>query len=92
MKPIIIFKEKNANGTYEFTPKELDELIEQVYNAGIIDGKAQSQPVYIPQSPIPQSPSVPQEIKPWWQQPYVWYGVGTNEAHGTPDGNIKAIN
>lgn len=39
MKPIIIIKEKNANGKFEFTEQELKDLIEQVYAAGVADEK-----------------------------------------------------
>lgn len=39
MKPIIIIKEKNANGKFEFTEQELKDLIEQAYAAGVADEK-----------------------------------------------------
>jgi len=47
MKPIIIIKEKTANGKFEFTEKELNELIEQAYNQGVADGR--------PKATLPQS-------------------------------------
>lgn len=39
MKPIIIIKEKNAKGKFEFTENELKELIEQAYAQGVADEK-----------------------------------------------------
>lgn len=44
MKPIIIIKEKNTNGKFELTEKELKGLINQAYEQGVEDAKAQSQP------------------------------------------------
>lgn len=48
MKPIIIIKEKNANGKFEFTEQELKDLIEQAYAQGVEDGKP-------PKKPLPQN-------------------------------------
>ena len=39
MKPIVIIKETNKNGKFEFTEKELRELIEQAYAEGVADEK-----------------------------------------------------
>lgn len=38
MKPIIIIKETNKNGKFEFTEQELKDLIEKVYEQGVADG------------------------------------------------------
>ena len=83
MKPIIIIKEKNEKGNYEFTEKELNDMVEQIYNNGLFDGKMQGQPIY-----IPQNPSKPQDLFPW-QQP--WYSVVTTSQSKSND-NIKAMN
>lgn len=48
MKPIIIIKEKNANGKFELTEQELKGLIEQAYAQGVEDGKP-------PKKPLPQN-------------------------------------
>lgn len=45
MKPIIIIKEKNANGKFELTEQELKGLIEQAYAQGVEDGKPQKKPL-----------------------------------------------
>ena len=47
MKPIIIIKEKNKDGKFELTEKELKELIEQAYEQGVADGR--------PKATLPQS-------------------------------------
>ena len=39
MKPIVIIKETNKNGKFEFTEKELKKLIEQAYEQGFDEGK-----------------------------------------------------
>lgn len=41
MKPIIIIKETNKDGKFELTEKELKELIEQAYEQGYADAKAE---------------------------------------------------
>ena len=83
MKPIIIVKGKNEKGNYEFTEKELNDIVEQVYNGGLIDGKAKAQPIY-----VPQRQSEPRDLYPW-QQP--WYS-GVTQCHSEPNPNIKATN
>ena len=40
MKPVIIFKEKNKTGKFEFTESELKKLINDTYEDGYNDGKA----------------------------------------------------
>lgn len=47
MKPIIIIKEKNKDGKFELTEKELKDLIEQAYEQGVADGR--------PKATLPQS-------------------------------------
>lgn len=47
MKPIVIIKETNKNGKFEFTEEELKELIEKAYNQGVEDGR--------PKATLPQS-------------------------------------
>lgn len=44
MRPIVIIKEKNKEGKFELTEKELKDLIEQAYEQGFEEGKAQYQP------------------------------------------------
>jgi len=39
MKPIVIIKETNKNGKFEFTEEELKGLIEQAYEQGVADEK-----------------------------------------------------
>lgn len=61
MKPIIIFKEKNKNGKFEFTQKELEKLLQDAYDQGAFD-YATSHPNVISATPsiVPQStPSTP---------------------------------
>ena len=41
MKPIVIIKETNKDGKFELTEKELEELIEQAYEQGYADAKAE---------------------------------------------------
>lgn len=41
MKPIIIIKEKNKDGKFELTEQELKDLIEQAYEQGYADAKAE---------------------------------------------------
>lgn len=40
MKPIIIFKEKNKTGKFEFTESELQKLLSDAYESGYAEGKA----------------------------------------------------
>lgn len=54
MKPIIIIKEKNKDGKFELTEKELKELIEKAYEQGFEEGKEQNRTVINPN---------------WWEQP-----------------------
>lgn len=41
MKPIIIIKETNKDGKFELTEQELKDLIEQAYEQGYADAKAE---------------------------------------------------
>lgn len=41
MRPIVIIKETNKEGKFELTEQELKVLIEQAYEQGFEDGKAQ---------------------------------------------------
>lgn len=55
MKPIIIFKEKNKDGKFEFTQKELEKLLQDAYDHGVFDYAAahptiSTTPVTIPQT------------------------------------------
>ena len=44
MKPIVIIKETTKDGKFELTEKELKELIEQAYEQGYADAKAEYKP------------------------------------------------
>jgi hypothetical protein len=72
MKPIIIFKEKNKNGKYEFTEKEFKEFLEKAYDEGYKEGKRASTLIAYPSlNPAPYTtPTHPSPNgtgdKPWW--------------------------
>ena len=87
MKPILIIKEKNENGKYEFTKEEIEKIIDQYYNEGVSDGKAQSQPIYINPSPYTYPTAYPTDE--WWKkQP--WVCSWLTESHSEPNPNIRA--
>ena len=75
MKPIIIFKEKNKNGKYEFTEQELREFLEKTYDEGYEegykDGKS-SVPIYPTLNPapytIPTYPNPDGTGDKWWER------------------------
>ena len=39
MKPVVIFKGKNANGMYEFTEEEFAKICDDTYQDGVRDGR-----------------------------------------------------
>lgn len=71
MKPIIIFKEKNKNGKYEFTEKEFKDFLEKAYEEGYEEGKRASTPICPSLNPAPYTtPAYPSPNgtgdKFWW--------------------------
>lgn len=90
MKPILIIKEKNENGKYEFTKEEIEDIIEQAYNSGFADGKVQYQPIYPYYQPTYPSTTPTTPVDEWWKR-QVWCGSGNTltESHGEPNPNIR---
>ena len=71
MKPIIIFKEKNSNGTINFTQEELEQLLTDAYNQGYNAGlsKEITCPIWYGKdkiiiNPSPSIPSTPFPYNP----------------------------
>lgn len=69
MKPIIIFKEKNNDGTMSFTQEEIEKLLTDAYNQGYADGlsKGTNHPIWLDKDKItiPTSPSIPSTPFPY---------------------------
>ena len=67
MKPIIIFKEKNNDGTISFTQEEIEKLLTDAYNQGYADGLSKLTTIYptwndkdkFTITPSPSIPSTP---------------------------------
>ena len=67
MKPIIIFKEKNNDGTMSFTQEEIEKLLSDAYNQGYSDGSPKGTTIYptlndkdtFTITPSPSIPSTP---------------------------------
>lgn len=80
MKPIIIFKEKNSGGKFEFTQKELEKLLQDAYDQGAFD-YASSHPNIISATPstVPQTtpltPLDPYKLTPY--SPFVCTSTST---------------
>ena len=79
MKPIIIFKEKNKSGKYEFTEKEFKEFLEKAYDEGYEEGKKASTPIYPILNPAPYTtptyPSPNTGDRFWWDNQPTTCGI-----------------
>lgn len=99
MKPIIIFKEKNKNGKYEFTEEEFKEFLEKAYDEGYEEGKKASTPIYPILNPAPYTtPAYPSPNgtgdKLWWNNQPITCGqdpkhsIEFTSATSKPDSNV----
>ena len=65
MKPLIYAIDKNVYGKVFMSEEEFKKILNEVYDAGYEDGKAQATRIYPSTPPIEPTP-IPHPYKPYW--------------------------
>lgn len=91
MKPIIIIKEKNANGKFELTEQELKDLIEQAYEQGVADEKKNHNLDWITTTPVTIPKTMPGigTANPVFPNDNIVYCGGTSQTSAKLNPEIK---